>query len=112
LARLRKERGYTQAELATKMGLIQALVSDYERGKLRLHADMVLRFAHALEVSTDELLGRTSGRRPAAPRTVRLLRRLQPLEELPRADQRAVLKFVDALLASRGRNGGRRRASA
>jgi len=41
---------------AGKTGLVQTLVSDYERGKLCLNADMILRFATALEVSTDELL--------------------------------------------------------
>ena len=37
-----------------KIGIIQALISDYERDKLRLHAEMVLRFALALDVTTDE----------------------------------------------------------
>jgi hypothetical protein len=31
LARFRKERGYPRTELAAKIGLIQALISDYER---------------------------------------------------------------------------------
>ena len=57
LARLRKERGFTQVELAEKSGMIQALVSDYERDKLRPYADVVVRLALALDVSTDELLG-------------------------------------------------------
>lgn len=30
LARLRKERGYTQVDLAKKIGIIQTLISDYE----------------------------------------------------------------------------------
>ena len=30
IARLRKERGYTQVELAEKMNIIQTLISDYE----------------------------------------------------------------------------------
>jgi len=109
LARLRKERGYTQAELADKVGLIQALVSDYECDKLRMHAEMVLRFAQALGVSTDELLGRKAVKEKSSPRTARLLKRLQPIESLPRPDQRAVLKFVDALLASRGNGHARRK---
>ena len=53
-------RGITQnrpqIELAEKTGMVQTLVSDYERGKLRLNADMILRFATALEISTDALL--------------------------------------------------------
>lgn len=50
IARIRKERGYTQNELAERIGTIQALVSDYERDKLRLNAEMAVRFAIALEV--------------------------------------------------------------
>ena len=50
LARIRKARGLTQVELADKMGLIQALVSDYERDKLRLNAEMAVRFTLALGV--------------------------------------------------------------
>jgi transcriptional regulator with XRE-family HTH domain len=56
IARLRKERGYTQIELAERIGAIQALISDYNRDKLRLNGEMAVRFALALEVSTDELL--------------------------------------------------------
>jgi NAD-dependent SIR2 family protein deacetylase len=39
------------------MGLIQALVSACELGKIRLNDEMVIRFAKALEVSADEILG-------------------------------------------------------
>jgi predicted transcriptional regulator len=51
LARLRKERGFTQVEIAERVGIIQALVSDYELDKLRLNAEMVVRFAGALEIT-------------------------------------------------------------
>lgn len=34
IAALRRERGYTQTELAGQVGAIQVVVSDYERGKL------------------------------------------------------------------------------
>ena len=57
IARLRKERGYTQIELAKKIGITQVLVSDYERERLRPHYEMIIRFALALGVTTDELLG-------------------------------------------------------
>ena len=57
IARLRKEKGLTQVKLAEKMGMIQVLISDYERDKLRPHPEVIVRFAQALEVSADELLG-------------------------------------------------------
>ena len=50
LARLPGERGFTQVELVERTGLVQTLVSGYERGKLRLKADMILRFTTALDV--------------------------------------------------------------
>lgn len=106
LARLRKVRGFSQVELAAKIGIIQALVSDYERGRLRLHAEMLTRFARALRVSADEILGLKASDE-AAPRNRRLLRRLLAVESLPKTDQRAVLKTISGLLKSHSerRNG-------
>jgi len=57
--------------------------------------------AIALQVSADELLGLKPVKTKASPKKARLLKRLEKIEALPAADQRAVLKFVDALLASR-----------
>lgn len=36
IAQLRKERGYTQKELAEKIGIERPLLTDYEIGRLRL----------------------------------------------------------------------------
>jgi hypothetical protein len=47
--------------------------------------------------------GRETGVRDAFPKTARLLKRLRRVEELPPADQRAVLKLVDAMLETRRR---------
>jgi transcriptional regulator with XRE-family HTH domain len=97
LARLRKERGFTQKELAERTGLIQALISDYERDKLRLNADMILRFATALEITTDDML-QPSARKPARKPSRRVLRRLELIESLPPTQQTALLRTIDAVL--------------
>lgn len=109
IARLRKERGYTQNDLAERIGTIQALVSDYERDKLRLNAEMAVRFAIALEVSTDELLGlhngngksqaKSSGRKPSR----RVLRRLEKIEDLPTHQQAVLLKTIDTFIKAAGK---------
>jgi transcriptional regulator with XRE-family HTH domain len=52
IARLRKEKGYTQVELAKKMGIVRVLVSDYERERIRPHYEMIIRLALALDVTT------------------------------------------------------------
>ncbi len=53
VARIRKERGFSQVELAAKIGIVQTLVTDYETGRLRLTAEMAVRFALALDVTLD-----------------------------------------------------------
>jgi len=98
IARIRKERGYTQVELAEKIGILQTLVTDYENDRLRLSAEMAVRFSLALDVSLDELL------RPKMPRTAakkpsrKVLRRLEQIETLPDHHQQAVLRSIDMML--------------
>jgi transcriptional regulator with XRE-family HTH domain len=100
LARLRKERGYTQSELADRMGIIQAIVSSYERERIRPHADMIVRYALALDVTTDEILGLArESEQKQAPLSRRVLRRLREIERLPKRDRDAVLRTLDAFLA-------------
>ena len=101
LARLRKERGFTQVELAEKLGVIQAIVSDYERGKLRPHYEMIVRFATVLQVSADEVLGLAGPKKTNAPVNRRFLRRLQDVDKLPKRDQDALLRTIDAFLQAR-----------
>lgn len=98
IARLRKDRGYTQAELAERMGIIQALISDYELDKLRLHAEMVIRFAQALEVSSDELLGLNGAKKNGDKLSLKLLRRSKKIEALPQPQQKTLLKTIDTFL--------------
>ncbi len=98
IARLRKERGYSQIELAERIGIIQALVSDYETGKLRLTAEMAVRFARALEVTTDELLQPGKGKRRPLKPSRKVLRRLEIIESLPSHQQQTVLKTIDTML--------------
>lgn len=54
-----------------------------------------------LGVSADELLGLRAAPERTSARTARLLKRLQRIEELPPSDQKALLKFLDALLQTR-----------
>jgi len=98
LTRIRKDRGITQVELARELGLPQQTVSDYERGRLRLHDELLIKLAGILRVSTDELLG---VKKPAAtePEVIRpFMRRLRNVHRLSRREQRALLTTIDAFL--------------
>lgn len=104
IARMRKERGYTQVELAEKTGIPQTLITDYERNKLRLHPEMVIRFAQALEVSSDEILGLNGSKKNGdAKISLRILRRVKRIEYLPLSQQKTLLKTVDTFLKASGK---------
>jgi transcriptional regulator with XRE-family HTH domain len=108
LARIRKERGFTQAELAARVGIIQSIVSAAENGERKLSAEMAVRFARALEVGMDELLGpgRPPKRAPQASRKV--LRRLDRIQTLPPGQQSVLLKTIDTFLENEALRGARR----
>lgn len=98
LARIRKERGYTQVEVGKKIGIIQSLISDYETDRLRLSAEMAVRFALALDVSTDELLHPKGKSKKARKPSLKVMRRLEQIESLPPRKQSFVLSALDSIL--------------
>jgi len=98
LARLRKERSFTQTELAEKMGILQNLVSAYERGRLRLSADMAIRFANVLAVSVDQLLGIKNVKTPDRVRDTKLWRRFTQVEKLSADQRKPIIQVIDSFL--------------
>jgi transcriptional regulator with XRE-family HTH domain len=102
LSRIRKERGITQVELAQRLDTSQAVVSDYERGVLRLNGDVIVRLADILDVSADELLGLSHRKFSGPTRDKRLARRLQAFDSLPKRDRDALTRTIDAFLSARG----------
>ena len=104
LAALRQSRGLTQVELGQAADVSQRVIAYYEAESAQPPGSLLVALARALRVTTDTLLGVAPVRDSLAPRTARLLKRLQRIEELPPADQRAVLKLVDAMLDTRRRS--------
>jgi transcriptional regulator with XRE-family HTH domain len=99
IARFRKEKGYTQVELAQKIGINQVLLSAYERGRLRPHYEMVIRLALALNETTDDLLGVKQSKMENNNKPNRsLLRRMKKIEELPPIRQKFIIKTIDSLI--------------
>jgi transcriptional regulator with XRE-family HTH domain len=102
LAHFRNLRGLSQRELAERVNVVQAVVSDYEVGKLRLTAEAALRFAAALDVPIQDLL-HTSKALPIAQERKpnrKVLQRLEQIESLPRRKQEALLTTIDYFLKS------------
>jgi transcriptional regulator with XRE-family HTH domain len=104
LTALRQSQGLTQTELGKAAGISQRMVAYYELEGAQPPGALLVDFARALKVSADELLGLAPIAERVSPKTARLLKRLTRIAELPPADQRAVLKLVDAMLDTRRRS--------
>jgi len=98
LARLRKQHGYTQVELAEKIGTRQALITAYETDRRALSAEMAVRFAMALNVSTDELLHPKVRTKSVTRPSLKVMRRMEQIEQLPENKQSFILTALDSLL--------------
>lgn len=98
IARLRKEKGLTQTELAEIIGINRNLVAAYEQGRVRLYDEMVIRFAFALKLTTDKLLGVATQENLEPPPSIRVMRRLRDIEKLPEVRKKIILRTIDDLI--------------
>ncbi len=98
---LRSERGWSQDELATKIGAAGAhQISRYENEKITPGTDTIVHLAEVFDISIDYLLVDDSPRRPLRVADHGLADRLSTeLAQLPDNERDSVLLFVEALLA-------------
>jgi transcriptional regulator with XRE-family HTH domain len=100
IAKFRKERGLTQQELAEKIGVKRALLSDYERGKVRIYADILAVIAIALEVTADRLLDIKKKDIPKEQENLKIMKRVKKIETLPISQQKTILRSLDLMIDS------------
>ena len=99
LARLRKEAGYTQQELADEIGATRRVIAYYEAESDHPPTNLLVDLAKVLKVTTDELLGlKTTPAAKTKQPDSRLLRRLQQIEKLDAAKKRQVLQMIDTII--------------
>jgi transcriptional regulator with XRE-family HTH domain len=107
LMTLRKAHNMSQVQLAKAAKTTQRAVSYYETGLGFPPAPLVARLAHALNISSDELLGLKPQPRQTSqferlnndPNSRRLWKRFQQMASLPEKDQRAVVRLINSLSA-------------
>jgi transcriptional regulator with XRE-family HTH domain len=97
---LRKEHGWSQADLATRVGGDAGQISRYENGKITPSVEAVIRLAEIFDVSTDFLLLHNVPRRPYRAPADPLLDRLADRDTLTDADRAALRHILDCLLAN------------
>ena len=93
---LREERGWTQRELDSRLGILQSKLSKYESGTHQPSLRTLVRMANLFGVSTDYLL--TGSGTPAPPlRDDRLLDRFRRLGAAGEEMRTIVLSILDAM---------------
>lgn len=77
------------------------MISTYEVGRIRLQPGVLLQLADVLDVSVDEILGRTQ-KKQTKTHDQRLWNRFLLLARLPERDQKAVMRMIRSLAAASG----------
>lgn len=96
---LRKEKNWSQEELAKKIGSDARQISRYENGKITPSIDAIIKLAEVFDISVDYILFEAAMKRPLKTTCSEVAKRLQHLECLNKSDQDSLLNVLDALIA-------------
>jgi transcriptional regulator with XRE-family HTH domain len=101
IAQLRKEREWTQQELADKLGIAQQTLAHYEVARIRVPASTLPLLATLFMTPIDDLVGHSLNARRAGKRgpASKLQQQIEAIAQLPVARQRFVSEMLDTVLA-------------
>ena len=105
ISNLRKEKGWTRADLASEIGLADTKLQQYESGKLSFQSALLHQIAKALSVPVDRLFGmdsepdQTSAPPPTLNELYGLANDFSRIKSKTR--KRALLKLVQAIADSK-----------
>jgi transcriptional regulator with XRE-family HTH domain len=98
IKQLRKDKGWTQKELANQVGCSSPQLNKYEAGQNTPPLDRLLQFATALNTTIDFLItGQVSDVAPMS--NTRLVQRLQLIDRFNADEKETVIKLLDAMIA-------------
>ncbi len=95
---LRMNRGWSQGQVAKKIGADPQRVSKYERGITFPTADVLIKIASTFDVTLDYLLRGVKDISPEDIENQELLRRIEKISKLPKEEQEAVILVLDAFI--------------
>ena len=95
LKQLRQQRGWSQGQLAKKIGSDLQRISKYERGIVSPSTEMAVKIASVFQVSLDYLI-LDEGANIKKVEDSKLLKRVEEITLLPQEDQNILLNLIDA----------------
>ena len=97
LKELREEKGYTQQEIASKIGLTKGAYGCYERGISVPDTQTLLELAEIFDVTTDYLLGRVDNKKPLEDISEKQMEALKLSEKLTDKQLELIINMVFGL---------------
>ncbi len=101
LKKLRKSRGWSQNQLAQKIGADLQRISKYERGVIWPTMELMVKMARVFDVSVDFLIRDDKNTAVGKIKNQKLLSQLEAINNLPEQDQETVVSFLDAFIKRR-----------
>jgi transcriptional regulator with XRE-family HTH domain len=95
---LREARQITQTRLAALLEVDPRVYNRWERGTATPQFDTVVKIADILQVSLDELAGRSASISEPKIHNTELLNLYQQVDSLPDAEQQALILVIDGLV--------------
>ncbi len=93
VAAARKKRGFSQDELAKRVGIISVTIGRYERDEMKPSIDIATKLANALDVSLDYLVGESDALLEKS-----LVKKVADIQKLPLEQKNIVTALLDAFL--------------
>lgn len=100
LKKLRKQNGFSQEELATRLNVVRQTVSKWEKNLSVPDADILIRLAELLDVSVSELLGAKIEQENAFNDVAEQLSRINEQLAIKNRRSRRIWKVISAVLAA------------
>lgn len=96
IIRLRKDKGWSQNELAKMLGTSGPIIGRYERNEMVPSVEVAKKLADAFETTLDYLVDETG--KQAEIKDKAMLNRVVEIEHLDQEDKNTVLRVIDSLL--------------
>ena len=91
---LRKQKNWSQEDLATHIEASRVMIGKYERGDNSPSIEVIVKLAKAFDVSVDYLLGEGQN----ATYDKEMVKRLDELERLPVNEKQQVFHYMDLII--------------
>lgn len=98
LKALRKEKGWSQEDLARKVGGDGRQISRYENGHIMPSAEVLAKIAETFDVSLDYLLFDNVHRRPLHLQDYGILEKIAELQSLSEKDRDSLHHIINAMV--------------